>query len=241
MPASERLYAEILAAVTGLFPEPPLDRATGMAAASYLGELEESITTWAGSTTVTKFTAVKLRDAEKTYEQLKLGFDPATEGLALVQLLNNPPVAEAYMQVVAGARAFLLERWPRLEIDSPWGPKQLTPSTSAALKASVAYAVLDSPERVVKQLRAGSLTDDEVLAVQACFPTLFEEMRRLVRTAIWSRTSIARHVEVGLRTLLQMPSSSSVTVPPPPDVKGPRIPNVKFDTRRTAVQRLESR
>ncbi len=240
-PSSERLYAEILAAVTGLYPKPPLDKATGLAAASYLQEFEAEIEAWVDSTRTLKFQAVRVRDADKTYEKLKLGLDPANEGAALVQLLNAPEVASAYMETIANGRSYLLQRWPRLEIDTPWGPKQLEPSTSSVLHASVLYAVVDSPERLVKQLRSGTLTADEVTAVQTVFPVLHEQMLAIVRKVVWSRKEIARHVEAGLRTFLGMPASSPVEVPPPPDVKGPAIPNVKWETRRTALQRLESR
>lgn len=86
------------------------------------------------------------------------------------EVANAATVAIRYLQGVI----------PRRARETIMGQRDITPSKQEMAAFERLWAVAMDPLSVLRQVAAGALSSDEVEALQACYPALYEEMRRAV-------------------------------------------------------------
>lgn len=233
-----KIAAEALVGVTGVFPQDgPVTREQGRRAERVAKEWRAAVDAWLDQKEPADFKWVKPPDHEKTLEDLTSGIT-ADRGAELVSLLVVPELADAYLQHLSDAREYLRALWPAFELDTPRGPRLVVPGKIERGRVASLLAVVDDPERVLDEMRMGTLTYPQADAFRRVYPRLHEMLVAMIREALALKPKayvMPWWQERVYRVLLDLkPSMSLSRVEQPP----PRAanPNISVDTKAEKLQ-----
>lgn len=207
-PASPfQLAAECLVAVTGIFQREPVTEKQGRLAEGMPKEWRALLVEWLESEKPTRFRLPKPAKHQEILADLTEGIDDATEN-DLTSLLVVPELGAAYLEVLHAAREYVRLRWRVLKVDTPMGEKLYDPGRVEMWRAATMLSVVDGPERVIEEIRMGSLTGEQVEAFKACFPRLHQMVHAIIQDEIDKRVmrsksySVPHRIESTYRTFL---------------------------------------
>lgn len=171
---------------------------------------------------------------------------------------HAPQTVDSYSKVAARAISFLATRIPKGRVD-PYSPtphleKPAVSELERDRFLDFARAV-DNPTFVVKEFQKGTVTRDQVQALKAVYPKLYDQIVARVGTQLTEQKEPMPYQKlVQLSTLLDKPLDETMTpkfirdmqasnpppqAPPPPPPSGPPPQTVKMS--QTSMQRIEAR
>jgi hypothetical protein len=217
------LAAECLVAISGVFPTEPLTTANANAAEALPKEWQQAIREFFEAEKASK----ALPSPKIRYLALWKQLNRRQNDAAIIVDLGEPAVALAYTARLKVARDYLHSQWQPLQLyDITGRATLLDPAPSENERCADLFAVVNSPTRLLEQLRAGSVLDAEVEAVAQVFPELRamlgafvygEMMRQRRERSSWEP---AFWQEVAVRALLGLPYNEVTPVKPPEQTQG---------------------
>lgn len=242
------LAAEALLAVTGLWPEPPIARAQGIAAMALPREWGAKVRDFFDLEKPRKWRFYARSDHERTLIRLTKGISE-DEHAQLIARLENAELGQDYMLTLSNAREYLRQRWPSLKLDTPTEPWLLEPGLTTMGDAWAIHAVLDDPGRVIDEMCMGTLATVQVEVFRAVYPGLAEMLRAQLDAEVKRRWAAKKSYQVPwgqqrmMRRYLQMsPDMSLSQVQQPPAKTAAASPklDIDFKGQATKAQQLET-
>lgn len=242
--ADPALAAEAILAVTGIFVDDAITPEQGKKAEGLAARWRAEVAAFLDQKSPKAFKLPKARDHEKVLDRLIEGHDDAKRQL-LVRDLTDPDVAVAYLDALGKAVAELRERWPGFTIDSPIGERYVVPGVVERGRARSFLAVIESPDRVLAEMRAGTLTTAQADLFKDVFPRLHQMLAAILGEEINARKRDKKYRVVWdkervLRTLFGMKPALSLTRAEQKPEKGTPKIRVDFSRLRTRAQTLEA-
>jgi hypothetical protein len=176
------LAAECLVATTGVLRPRRVTRSDGAEAARLPRQWRTAVREWIEQERPRRFRLDQRPDHESTLENLTRGV--SLEELADVHRELEAEMASAYDAQLSNAREYLRALWPALALDTPMGPRALEPSLTELGDAYAALAVVERPERILDELRMGTLQDAQVQALAAVYPGLLQMLQAMIQEEI---------------------------------------------------------
>lgn len=173
------LAAELLVATSGLWPEKPL----GPGSANDAKALPKA---WAGQ--IADLLAPGSRPTKSRKSPVipylptwaKLNTRRTREDQVASAAINDPQISAAYQNKLVDARLYLHDSWHPLKLQTIVGPKLLEPATSELERCSDLYALVSDPSRMLDSLRAGSVLQADVDAIQTVYPEIYGLLSDLI-------------------------------------------------------------
>lgn len=249
MPATSNLAAEALCATTGILQTEPVSPEQGRLARRIPDEWRGEAMAFLDADKARAFKMPRQPDHMKVLEQLSTGLT-AERRATLVSRLADPDLAEAYLEQVARATAWLRARWTVLSLDTPIGPRLEPPGKVEQMRAASLLSVVDGPERILTEMRSRTLTSEQAEALDACYPALFGMLKSMLWEGLTKRYktpekySLSWAHELVIRRLVGLaPEVSLSTVEPPPEKAPPKVGPIQFDASKleTKAQTLAQR
>lgn len=184
MPASQ-LAAEALAAVTGvdllLDPTPkPVSPAQGEKA---IGLPKRWRTMLEAFVEAPGFKDQGDEPAEYDYFETKdrlFAMIPPSRVEVITAAIDDRELADAYAAVLDRGVAFLRRVFPSATMPSLFGPQPIEPPKLEEAAFWRAWEAVNDPEAIVRDLGEGILVTDEVMAMQACHPNLYDAVQMTI-------------------------------------------------------------
>lgn len=238
------LPAEALCAVTGLFPDDPPGPRQGMAARALPGEWRAHVKQFFDQGKPRKFRLYPRPAHEATLDKLVA----APDNQWLTSRLQDPDIAEDYLVTFSNAREYVRARWPSLSMDTFAGPRLLEPGKIAMMGAWSILAVIEDPTRLLVEMLSGTPGYDQVVAVEAVYPSLFKMLLALIQERKQMELARKKSWQVPwtkervLRIVMGLPPDVSVTEAPQAPARAAR-PTIKIDftSTNTRAQRIEAK
>lgn len=238
------IAAEALLAVTGIFPEDPLTPKDGKLAETTEKRWRAEISAFFDQMDFRKFKAAKVPDHEKTLDRLIKPLDPR-ERSELVSLLAIPELGEAYLMALVNARNVARAAFSMLQMDSITGPIDLPPGVVEQGKSSAILSVVDDPDRVLDEIRSGTLTRPQAAAFKAAYPELLKMLSFIIWDIAQKRgkaAPVSFDKQRVLRLLVGLPPQGSLSkAQQQPTAKAPPAIKIDFDKLKTRAQVLAAR
>lgn len=241
------LPAEAILAVTGIFHDETLGPRDGHQAALLPGEWRTSVKAFFEQSKPRKFKLYPRPPHEATLDKLVAGIDKDRDE-RLTARLASEEVANDYRLTLSNAIEYVRARWPALRMDTFAKPRLVSPGWATMAEAYAVLAVIDRPGRLVDEMLMGTLLAEQVDAVKAVYPNLFEMLRGMIeerrqlslaRSQSWT---IPWRLERVLRILAGLPPDIDISQAPQAPARAGRAKvDIDFASSQTRAQRLEAK
>lgn len=183
------LTAESLLAVTGIIGDPNITSATFTRAAEVPVTFARRGAAWWETDEPKPLAPVEVADFDKLFESLNA---PTNAG-RLEAILRLQPEAEVFLAeyrvLLTQARQYLVERWPRVVVDTYAGPRMLPVGDDELAEIASLFAVVNRPARLLDEMDAGTLTPTQAEAFRSTYPELSRHHGESVQAAAAARTA----------------------------------------------------
>lgn len=240
------LDAELLLAVTGVFPRRAITIEDARAAEGAFMTWGGRLRRWVGNDEQAPFELPKDRDLTKTLDQLAHKLTPQ-EMAAVTENLTDAGMEADYQLALLGARKYLLDRWPATNVDTAAGPRPMPLPQDEADEVLSLVAVVDDPDRVIDEVEMQSLTPSQAEAFRAVYPALSQALLAGLRVAIiqkgpkWAPSPDREDV---FRTLAGLEPEAAIITPEqqesPPAQAGPLKLEQSIKGTQTQAQQTEA-
>lgn len=227
MEENPQLTGETLVAAAGLL-QPP-DETAQLAAQTLLDQLKTQMLAVLDRD---EQTSLKVNSQTQKY-LAKLAKTPPTEAwFETLEQSHGPAVAAAYLDTHQRSRQLLQQAYPGLDLDGIFGVTVIEPDHESLAQWLLLVDTIEN-QRIIKDLAAGALLPEVVLAFAAAYPNIYNELIRVLddrlaelRQEEWSPP---HWLEVSLATFKQLPIKPIKPMPLP---EAPKPSRVKIDTER---------
>jgi hypothetical protein len=181
------LAAEALLAVTGIFPDEPISPADARLAVAIPKTWRAEAIEWIDQGKSKRFRLPKAPKHAKIRESLVQGLDSDVVATVTSSVADASLIFD-YQAALSNAREYLRAQWPMIQREVAAGPPKLVePGRVEQGRAASLLAVVDEPDRVLEEMRMGTLTAAQADAFRACYPSLAEMLHAIIDEELRTR------------------------------------------------------
>lgn len=167
-----KLFADCLLAVVGLLPEKITARER-QAAELLPAKFADHARAWWKKDRKPYKEIKPPRDLDALLDAVSVKPTSAQLAAWLKRAGDDTEAIEAMHVGLGKARAYLVQQWPRIPFQTFAGTQMLPLSIDDTAEVISLWAVMNSPERILDEMDAYTLTDTQALAFRTVFPALF--------------------------------------------------------------------